>query len=87
MEIEEIYKNVAEVIENSVGTPKESIGLDQTLFDELGVDSIDLVDILFELESLYDIELKINDIESIALSFCKLFLLLTPDLIWIKIIG
>ena len=66
MEIEEIFKNVAEVIENSVGTPRDSIELDQTLFDELGVDSIDLVDILFELESLYDIELKISDIESRA---------------------
>jgi acyl carrier protein len=66
MELEEVFSNVRSVIEGSIGTPKEEIGIDQTLFDELGVDSIDLVDILFELEQLYGIELKISDIESKA---------------------
>ena len=42
---------------------KEDINLEDTLFDKLEIDSIDLVDILFELETLYDIELKISDIE------------------------
>lgn len=37
--------------------------MEDTLFDELGVDSIDLVDILYELETLYDVELKVSDIE------------------------
>ena len=37
--------------------------MEDTLFDKLEIDSIDLVDILFELETLYDIELKISDIE------------------------
>ena len=66
MEIEEIFKDVQEVIEDSVGIPKEDIHLDATLFDELGVDSIDLVDILFELETRYDVELKIGDMEARA---------------------
>ena len=61
MEIEEIFKDVCKVIEDSIGTPADSIELDDTLFDKLGVDSIDLVDILFELETLYEIELKISD--------------------------
>lgn len=64
--IDSIFKVVAEVIENSIGTPKEEIRLDQTLFDELAVDSIDLVDILFELETHYGIELKVSDIEAKA---------------------
>lgn len=63
MELDEIYKNVIQTIETSVGVPKEDIKLEDTLFDKLGVDSIDLVDILFELETLYDVELKISDIE------------------------
>jgi acyl carrier protein len=61
--IEEIFNDVSQIIEESVGTPKEEIKMSDTLFKELGVDSIDLVDILFELESLYDIELKVSDIE------------------------
>ena len=66
MQLEEVFENVKNVIEKSIGKPEHPIELDQTLFDELGIDSIDLVDILFELESHYDIELKISDIESRA---------------------
>ena len=63
MEMNEIFKNVCVIIENSTGRPKDSIKMEDTLFEELGVDSIDLVDILFELETLYNVELKVSDIE------------------------
>jgi acyl carrier protein len=62
--LNEIFKNVCEIIEKSIGTPKESITLQDTLFEKLGVDSIDLVDILFELETKYNIELKVSDLEA-----------------------
>ena len=61
--IEEIFDDVRNVIENSTGYKKEDINMVDTLFDKLEIASIDLVDILFELETLYDIELKISDIE------------------------
>ena len=61
--MKDIFENVCVVIENSIGRPKESIKMEDTLFEELGVDSIDLVDILYELETLYDVELKVSDIE------------------------
>jgi len=68
MELEKVFENVCQVIETSIGTPKETIKLEDTLFVDLGVDSIDLVDILYELETLYDIELKVSDIEARAKS-------------------
>ncbi len=61
--LDEIFEDVCEVIESSTGINKNEIKLDSTLFNELGVDSIDLVDILFELETLFDLELNISDIE------------------------
>lgn len=66
MELTEIFKNVCEIIERSTGIEKDSIKMESTLFEELGVDSIDLVDILFELETFYEVELKVSDIESRA---------------------
>ena len=63
MEMNEIFENVCVIIENSTGKPKDSIKMEDTLFEELGVDSFDLVDILFELETLYNVELKVSDIE------------------------
>lgn len=64
MEIDQIFQTVSGVIANSIGIPPESIGLNDTLFDKLGVDSIDLVDILFELESIYNFPLKVSDLEN-----------------------
>lgn len=66
MKLEEIFEIVKEVIEKSVGKPKDTIELNDTLFDKIGIDSIDLVDILFELESHFNVELKISDFESRA---------------------
>ena len=64
MELESIFKKVKEVIEESCGIEADSINLDDTLFGDLSIDSIDMVDILFELESEYDIELKISNLEN-----------------------
>lgn len=64
--LDEIFKTVCGVIENSIGKPKESIKLEDTLFDTLGIDSIDMVDILYELETYYGMELKVSDIEARA---------------------
>ncbi len=61
--INEIFTEVVQVIEDSIGTPKEDIKLESTLFEELEVDSIDMIDILYDLESKYDVTLKVSDIE------------------------
>lgn len=63
MEIKEIFKDVTEIIDESCGIEAASIKMEDTLFDELGIDSIDMVDILFEIETKYDIALKVSDLE------------------------
>jgi acyl carrier protein len=64
MEREVILQHVRQAIADSCGIAEERIEPTSTLFQELGVTSIDLVDILFTLESNFDVELKISDIES-----------------------
>jgi|APGre2960657468_1045069.scaffolds.fasta_scaffold195096_1 acyl carrier protein len=54
---------VQEVIHLSSGVPMDRIAPESTLFDDLAIDSIDMVDILFNLERKYGIELKIGEIE------------------------
>ena len=63
MEINEILVKVKDIIHTSTGIEPEEIELNKTLFNDLEIDSIDMVDILFELESEYDIELKMSDLE------------------------
>jgi acyl carrier protein len=62
----EILKSVQEVIHQSSGVALEAIQPDATLFDDLAIDSIDMVDILFNLERKYGIELKISEIEQFS---------------------
>lgn len=63
MEFNDVFQNVSQIIESSTGFDKEKITLESTLFNDLGIDSIDLVDILFEIETFYEIELKLSDLE------------------------
>jgi len=63
MEIKQIFEDVKEIIEESCGIEASSIQLTDTLFNELQIDSIDMVDILFEIETKYDISLKIADLK------------------------
>lgn len=63
MNKEEIIEKIRQVIHESCGISIDEIKPDSTLFNELNIDSIDMVDILFNLERAYDIELKISEIE------------------------
>ncbi|GDX50810.1 hypothetical protein LBMAG26_16690 [Bacteroidota bacterium] len=59
----QILSVVQEVIHQSSGVSLDRITPESTLFDDLAIDSIDMVDILFNLERKYAIELKIGEIE------------------------
>jgi acyl carrier protein len=63
MKNDEIVEKVIDVIAESTGFEKEKISPSSTLFDELSINSIDMVDILYTLEMEYDISLKISDLE------------------------
>ncbi|MEN9400890.1 MAG: hypothetical protein RL632_1993 [Bacteroidota bacterium] len=59
----DILQKVQQIIHQSCGIELADIHPNATLFDELSIDSIDMVDILFNLEREYEIELKISEIE------------------------
>lgn len=64
--LDNIFKNTKQIIVDSIGVDENEVKLETTLFDELEVDSIDMIDILYELESMYDVTLKVSDIENKA---------------------
>ena len=63
MDKKEMLQKIIEVISESSGIEKELILANSTLFTELGVNSIDMLDIMFTLEMEYDVSLSISDIE------------------------
>jgi acyl carrier protein len=64
MNKEAVIEKVKAAISNSCGIEIESIKPESTLFDDLTITSIDMVDILYMLETEFNVSLKISDIET-----------------------
>ena len=61
---ETIQARVLRVIATTQRIPPEKVKADST-FEELGIDSMDSINILFDLESEFDIEIKDEDAKKI----------------------
>lgn len=57
---------VREVIAESLGKDRASVALASNLFDDLGADSLDLLDIVFALEGRFAIEITRGALEQAA---------------------
>ena len=64
---EEILKDVQEIAQDELDVEPEKITMDTNIKEDLDADSLDLFEILNELEDKYDIELDADDsIQSIS---------------------
>src|SRR5436309_12963123 len=54
---EEIYEKVQSTLVDALGVDEEDVTRDATLFNELGAESIDLLDIVFRLERNFGIKI------------------------------
>ena len=59
---QEIFNQVKELIIEHLGVDEESIVPEATLMDNLGADSIDLVELSMSLEEKYDVTIDDEDI-------------------------
>ena len=58
------FEKVQEIIAEQMSIDKDTITMD-TLFEDLGADSLDIFQIITELEELYDIEFDTEDADKI----------------------
>ena len=58
---EEILKDVQEIAQDELDVEPEKITMDTNIKEDLDADSLDLFEILNELEGKYDIELDADD--------------------------
>ena len=63
--MESVQDRVLRVIATTARKPRESVQLDST-FTELGIDSLDRLNILFELEGEFDIEINDEDAKAVS---------------------
>ena len=62
---EPVQERALRVISTSKRIPLESVHLDST-FESLGIDSLDRLNILFDLESEFDIEINDEDAKKVT---------------------
>ncbi len=61
-----IFEKIAGILAEQFDVEKKVINMDTNLQDDLGADSLDVVDILMSIEDEFDVEVPDEEIENIA---------------------
>lgn len=60
------FEKLQEIIANAMNVPKEDIRPETTFVDDLGADSLDVLDITMGIEEEFDIEIDNEELEKIS---------------------
>ncbi len=60
-----IFEKIREIICNQLELEEDMVTLDSVLLDDLGADSLDLVDLVMTFEDEFDMEISDEDLENI----------------------
>ena len=66
MNQEEIFEKVKTIIIDQLGVTENSITLEASFIDDLGADSLDIVELIMALEEEFDIEIPDADAEKVV---------------------
>ena len=66
MSSEEIFEKVKGIIVEQLGASESSITLEASFIDDLGADSLDIVELIMALEEEFEIEIPDSDAEKVA---------------------
>lgn len=62
---EEIRTTLAEIVNDLAGVAAEDVQLDKSFVDDLGVDSLSMVEIIYECEDRFGVEIPEEDSKSL----------------------
>ncbi len=66
MSKEEIFEKLKEIIVEQLGVDGELVKMDATFVEDLAADSLDIVELIMEIENKFDIEIPDSDAEKIV---------------------
>ena len=66
MNQEEIFEIVKKIIVEQLGVAETSVTMEASFIDDLGADSLDIVELIMALEEEFDIEIPDSDAEKVV---------------------
>ena len=66
MSSEEVLEKVKEIIVEQLGVSESSITMEASFIDDLGADSLDIVELIMALEEEFDMEIPDSDAEKVV---------------------
>ena len=66
MSSEEVFEKVKNVIIEQLGVAENNITMEASFIDDLGADSLDIVELIMALEEEFDIEISDSDAEKVV---------------------
>ena len=66
MNTEEIFDKIKEIIVEQLGVAEDAVTNESSFIDDLGADSLDIVELIMALEEEFDIEIPDTDAEKIV---------------------
>ena len=66
MNTEEVFEKVKGIIVEQLGVAEASVTMEASFIDELGADSLDIVELVMALEEEFDIEIPDADAEKVT---------------------
>ena len=66
MSSEEVFEKIKNIIVEQLGVVDTTVTLDASFIDDLGADSLDIVELIMALEEEFDIEIPDEDAEKVV---------------------
>lgn len=66
MNTEEIFEKVKAIIVEQLGVAEASVEMESSFIDDLGADSLDIVELVMALEEEFDLEIPDSDAEKVV---------------------
>ena len=66
MSSEEVFEKVKSIIVEQLGVAETAVTMEASFIDDLGADSLDIVELIMALEEEFDIEIPDADAEKVA---------------------
>ena len=66
MDQEEVFNKVKDIVVENLNVPETAVTMEASFIDDLGADSLDVVELIMSLEEGFDIEIPDSDAEKVV---------------------